>query len=78
MKSIDVHVPALGEDGNGWVPVDVDPKKVVSIVGNGSYPPADGYWNNPIFNRQDRGGKTVVTITEGTPRDEVLFTLWHL
>jgi hypothetical protein len=76
MRRIDIHVPQLDNAGNGWKTVDVDPDKVVSIIGRGSYPPVDGYWNNPIFNRQNRDGKTVVTITEGTPSGELFFSVW--
>ena len=72
----DIQIPSLDDHGNGWVEVDVRPDQVVSMVVNGSYPPVDGYWNLPLLARQDRGGKTVVTITEGEPRGQLLFSIW--
>jgi hypothetical protein len=74
----DYDVAKLDERGNGWLELDLRPDQVVSLVVNGSYPPADGYWNLPVLGRQDRAGKTVVTITEGPPSSPLRFSVWAL
>ena len=62
--------------GNGWGWLEVDALKVQSIVVNGPYPPADGYWNLPTVARQARDGRTVVTVTETAPGVNVLVSVW--
>jgi len=74
----DVHVDHLDGSGNGWVVLDIAADTVVSLVANGPFPPDDGYWNSPILTRQDRGGKTVVTITEGPPSSPIDLVVWAL
>lgn len=74
----DVDVPALDGQGRGWVELDLPADRVVSIVVNGPYPPVDGYWALPAVGRQDRGGRTVVTLTEGTPGEHVIVSVWAL
>jgi hypothetical protein len=71
---------ALDERGNGHLPtpLDVPADMVVSLVAQGSYPPADGYWNVPVLGRQMRDGGTMVTATEGPPGQVVNVTLWAL
>ncbi len=74
----DVDIPALDGQGRGWVELDVPAAKVVSIVVNGPYPPVDGYWELPTVARQDRGGKTIVTITEALPNQPLQLSVWAL
>ncbi len=66
----------LDAQGNGWFDLDIDPMKIVSIIPNGPYPPADGYWNTPVVARQNRDGKTIVTLTEGPANQDVLVSVW--
>jgi len=63
-------------NGNGYTELAVDPAAIISIVPNGSYPPADGYWNIPVFARQDRGGKTIITTGEGPGGADLLVSVW--
>lgn len=72
----DVNIPALDGQGRGWVELDVPAANLVSIVCNGPYPPVDGYWEMPVVSRQDRGGKTIVAITEGQPNSPLLLSVW--
>lgn len=74
----DVDVPALDGQGRGWVELDVPAERVVSIVVNGPYPPVDGYWELPAVARQDRGGKTIISITEGQPAEHLNLAVWSL
>lgn len=76
MKKLDVHVPQLDRDGNGYIDVQCDPNKIVSFVGQGPNPPKDGYWDAVQFTHQGFGGRTRVTITEGKPQQEVRFGVW--
>lgn len=74
----DVDIPALDGQGRGWVELDLPADRVVSIVVNGPYPPVDGYWELPAVARQDRGGKTIVALTEGSPGEAVRLAVWSL
>lgn len=74
----DVDIPALDGQGRGWVELDVPAERVVSIVVNGPYPPVDGYWELPAVARQDRGGKTVVALTEGAPNEHIVLSVWSM
>lgn len=74
----DVDIPALDGQGRGWVELDLPPDRVVSILVNGPYPPVDGYWELPAVARQDRGGKTIVTLTEGLPQEPIRLSVWSL
>lgn len=74
VRRIDIHVPSLDEAGNGWVEVDGRYDKIVGgILPHGSFPPVDGYGRIPRFAAQDRGGKTIVEITDGLPHQELFF-----
>lgn len=71
MHRVDVEItnPPLDDNGNGWVKVpNTDAAKVVSVVAQGSYPPADGYWNLPVFGRQQRGPDTIIQVSEADKR----------
>lgn len=72
----DVDIPALDGQGRGWVEVDVPADRIVSMVVNGPYPPVDGYWEVPVLARQDRGGKTIISVTEGAPNEHLLIAVW--
>lgn len=74
----DVDIPALDGQGRGWVELDLAADRVVSILVNGPYPPVDGYWELPAVARQDRGGKTIVALTEGSPGEAIRLSVWSL
>lgn len=74
----DVNIPALDGQGRGWVELDVPAGQVVSVIANGPYPPVDGYWEMPVVARQDRGGKTIVSVTEGAPNQPLMLAVWSL
>lgn len=78
LTRFDVDIPSLDDQGRGWVELDVRSDRVVSIVVNGSYPPVDGYWPIPQCGRQTRGGKTVIELTNGSPRGHVILSVWTL
>ena len=74
----DVDIPALDSQGRGWVSLDLPPDRVVSMLVNGPYPPVDGYWTLPQLARQDRGGKTIVSLVDGHPGGHVLLSVWAM
>lgn len=74
----DVDIPALDGQGRGWVELNVPSERVVSIVATGPYPPVDNYWTVPTVARQDRGGRTIVSLVEGPPNGHVTLSVWVL
>ena len=74
----DVDIPALDSQGRGWVQLDLPPDRVVAMIVNGPYPPVDGYWTLPTVARQDRGGKTIVSLVDGHPGGHVLLSVWAM
>jgi hypothetical protein len=75
MRRIDVDLGEL--DDHGWVRVPgVDASKVVSVVAQGAFPPADGYWNLPTFGRQARDGDTIIQVSEADPRFHDQLSVW--
>lgn len=75
LRRIDVTI-ATDSNGNGWATVDAPADTVVSIVAQGPYPPDNNYWNLPVFGRQSRDGKTVVTVTEAMAAAAVPVSVW--
>lgn len=81
MRRIEVDIPRLDDQGNGWVFLEIPLERIVSLVPWGSFPPDDGYWDAPQLaaQRRDDGPdkpKTCVTITEGPPGGHVMFWAW--
>jgi hypothetical protein len=80
MKRLEVNC-RLDSGGNGWMSIDAAAEKVVSVTAQGPHPPADGYWEIPLFSIQNRdtaaaGPQTTVTITEGRPNGHCRFWVW--
>lgn len=77
LRSVNVVVKELDDKGNGWLLVpNTVAADVVSVIGLGSYPPVDGYWNLPAFGRQQRGNDTIIQISEADARAGAEFTVW--
>lgn len=69
----------LDEQGNGWFFSIAPADQIVSILCQGSYPPADGYWPLPVGGaqqREDGDHKSVVTLVSGAPNSTVTATVW--
>lgn len=77
MHRIDLNIPNLDGNGNGWVAVpNTQADKVISVVAQGAYPPVDGYWNLPTFGRQQRGSDTIIQISEADPKAPAVLSVW--
>lgn len=78
----------LGDDGKGWVPLEIPEDRCLGVRPHGSFPPEDGYWEIPSYAFQARGAnqqnklpvgtQTVVEITGGSPNQIVEFTVTYL
>lgn len=60
-------LPNTDGDGNGWFVTDLDPLKVMSIVGHGPHPEKDGYWGNIRPGMQVRDGHALISFQGGPP-----------
>lgn len=67
------QIPALDNEGRGWVDVPYPWERIVSLTGHGSSPPDDGaYWPSVILDAQPRGAITRITL-EGGPGKPAAF-----
>lgn len=63
-----VTIPALDNNGRGWVDLPVPVERVMDVIAQGSSPPDDGvYWPPVICTYQPRNGITRVTLA-GKPQ----------
>jgi hypothetical protein len=82
MKRIEVLVPALDDQGRGFIRLDGAPwphvpfGRLVSVRPQGSNPARDhDYWPLCEFGEQDDAGKTLLTIEGGRPSGPCRFWL---
>lgn len=78
LRTITFNNVQLDKNGCGWVPCDAPVERIIDITQQGSFPPADGYWNVCQFAKQARSipgtnAKTVVEISGGTKKQVVTF-----
>lgn len=67
---VDIEMHTDG-NGNGWTLLAQPFSTFEAATVHGPYPPVDGYWDAPVVAVQERGGKTIVTVTEG-PKNSVV------
>lgn len=70
-EGVKTHVEQIGwehldDQGRGFVDVAYPLERVLSVIGQGSSPPEDGYWEPIIVTAQPRGASTRVTL-KGKP-----------
>lgn len=61
---VDIRIET-DKEGCGWFPLPNLFSTWRSATAQGSYPPADGYWEAPVAAAQERDGRTIIVVTEG-------------
>jgi hypothetical protein len=74
-----IHIPALDDQGNGWIDTGIPFEKFVTCNVGGPSPDRDGYgWANIYWSPNDTNGNTRLEFEGGTSRQPLDIVVWSV